>query len=278
MKPKNQLTQAINYFKHSFEYCEPVKYRSTCGFDYLIVQNKKQATGSIHINTYFDYLDFSYYKGTQGKLSTSQKLNVGSLIFFNDLIYSVKTQLSFNEAFNLYHYELIAYETYYKDFIITKEALKNEILSTDSSRFLLSLNYKIALIPAKMEPNNSINKFISFEILETKAYSIASIEYINKKPYVTQAKSDIVRFYGVNLTTQEAQDFINFITTQQDFGYAGFPTWQAYQDNFIKDFKIKANIKVLDVIINYNIITETETQEHIINSVEFNLINLLKGV
>lgn len=271
------LNQAVSQFETSFTYCTPKKYRSLQGFDYLICANKTQAQGSLHVNTYFDYLTFSYYKSNIGRLSTKYSLNIGDIVFYDNLTFAIKSKLLFNETMGLNHYELVSTNEFFSGFIITDNEIIEEILGCDSTRFLLGMNYVIPLIPARLEPPTSTQKFISFDIVETIAHSMPSVIIENETTMLSQAKSDLVQFIAINLNTKELQDFIHTLTNSETFGYAGMPSFKQSFDTFRQGFNIKANIQELSININYCINTLHEVKEQTIEEVNLNLINLTQG-
>lgn len=268
------LQQAITQFESIFYYCTPKKYRNKQGYDYLICANKTEAKGSIHVNNYFDYKTFGYYENNNARLSTQAELKLNDIIFYNNYTFAIKQKLLFNENMGLNHYELISASDFFKDFIITDNEIKNEIIGNNSTRFILNLNHDIALIPSKLEPQNSTKKFISFEIIETKAQSMPSVINENNNTYLSQAKSDLIQFNAINLNTKELQDFIHVITNNTDFGYYGMPCFKQNNDDFNQGFNIKANIQEMLININYCINTSFEIKEQLINEINLNLLNL----
>ena len=271
------LNQAVSQFETSFTYCTPKKYRSLQGFDYLICANKTQAQGSLHVNTYFDYLTFSYYKSNIGRLSTKYSLKIGDIVFYKNFVFAGKTKLLFNETMGLNHYELVSTNEFFSGFIITDNEIIEEILGCDSTRFLLGMNYVIPLIPARLEPPTSTQKFISFDIVETIAHSMPGVIVKDESTYLSQAKSDLVNFIAINLNTKELQDFIQAITNNETFGYAGMPSFKQSFDTFRQGFNIKANIQELSININYCIDTSYEVKQNLISKVNLDLFNITQG-
>lgn len=271
------LNQAVVQFESEFLYCKPKKYRSKQGYDYLICANKIKAQGSLHVNNYFDYFSFSYYEGNIGRLSTKTELKIGDIVFYKNFVFAVKTKLLFNETMGLHHYELISSSDFFTNFILTDTEIKGEILGSDSTRYILAMDYEIPIIPARLEPTKSTQKFIAFEIVESKAHSMPSVIIENETTMLSQAKSDLVQFIAINLNTKELQDFIHALTNSKTFGYSGMPSFKQSFDTFRQDFNIKANIHELSININYCINTPHEVKEQTIEEINLNLINLTQG-
>lgn len=270
------LNQAVKQFEVVCKYCTPKKYRSKSGYDYLICHDIKDMNASVHVNTYFEYTSFSYYSGNYGKLSTLTELSVGDIVFYKNLIFAVKNKLLFNETMGLNHYEIVACSEYFANFIVLDKQIENEILGSDCTRYLLELKSDIPLIPAKLEPQDSNQKFISFYIVDTIAHSMPNIQVVDGAHLLIQAKQDTVTFYAINLNTQELQDFIVLLTNNNLFGYAGMPAFKQSFDTFKQSFNIKANIHELTLHINYAIDVKATAKEHVIDKINFNLFNLTK--
>lgn len=273
MSRKALLNQAVSQFATNLQYCIPKRYRTKDNFEYLVYSEKIYFKGSIHFSSYFDYKDFGYFHGSHARLSTATNLTIGNIVFYKDMRYVISEQIAFNETMGIYHFTLENLQEYYDCLIVNELPQEFENLNTNSSFFILSLDYNIPIIPARFMPQEpNTKKYISFEVQGTKALSIP----YQDNNLLKQVKQDTIIFYAINLNAKELQDFLYFITHQNTFGYAGMPCFKISENTFIENINVRANIQECNIIINYNIATPFNDTEPLIEKVAININQILE--
>lgn len=273
MNRSSTLNQSVNQFAINLKYCKVNKIISKYGYEYLVKEQLIDFKGSLHYNKDYNYKEFATFENSKARLSTNIKLELGFLVFKDEVIFAVKEQIYYNDTMGVFHYLLTSINDYYSCMILDDFIQDFQSLNSNISFLLLDSNYHIPIIPNKLMPKENNKKFISFQINETKAHSNIYFE----KDKLRQAKSDNITFYAINLNTLELQQFILFLTNNKKFGYAGLPAFKSYNDDFEEDVAIKSNIQQLDIILNYNLsATEAEQTKKLIEKVEISINQILK--
>lgn len=235
---------------------KPSKIQDIYGYQYLLKGEPSQIRGSIHREKFLEDNPFGLYDGARFILSTKSVLNLGDLIEWEDKLWAIGEETSFNGVMNLHHYKIHSLYAYYQGFIIDSQEQSNRILGANSMRYLLKIKSDIPLIPSLFKPNK--NKYISVDIYSTQTLSMP---FKNKDNFIEQNKKDYVRFLAVGLNTNELQEFIfKFNDDLKDFGILKFPQWKE-ERRYNKEFDLKANIWSCELEINYNIITSNRLED-----------------
>ena len=268
------INNALKQFEIPLIYYKAVPYLAKSNKTYLLLGEPYEFKGSLETDGHFDKKSFGIVKGNNARLSCSIKLELGYVIKYNEKLFVVSYEIKVNKSFDTYHYNLLAVQDYYKNCVI--DSLDKEIsdIALNSSTLLLNLDYDIPIIPSALIPNDNINKYITFNILESKSESMPLKENEN----IFQYKKDMINFYAVNLSADECQEFLYFLVSCDRFGYRGIPYFTLANDAFVEYLNMQTSVYVCTFYINYllktNILKPLDNK--LISKVEFQL-NLLRG-
>lgn len=234
----------------------PQKIQDVYGYQYLLKGEPSQIRGSIHREKFLEDNPFGLYDSAKFILSTKEVLNIGDLIEWDNELWAIGEETSFNGVMDLHHYKIQALYDYYAEFIIDTREQANRILGANSMRYLLEIPSDIPLIPSLFKPNQE--KYISIDIYNTQTLSMP---YKNRDNFIEQSKKDYLRFLAIGLNTNELQEFIfKFNDDFKDFGILRFPQWRE-ERRYNKEFDIKSNIWSCEMEIQYNITTSNQLQD-----------------
>lgn len=226
------------------------------GYQYLVKGEPTLISGSIHKESFQEENVFGLYEGAKYILSTELDLPLGLIVEWENELWAISHETSFNKVMDLHHYVLHSLYGYYKEFIIDQDAQANRILGSNSMRYLLTMESEIPLIPSLFKP--TLEKYISIDIYTTQTLSLP---YRNADNFIEQNKRDYVRFLALGLDTNELQSFIfKFNEPFPMFGITNFPHWKE-EKRYTKEFDLKANLWSCDIEINYNITTTNKLED-----------------
>lgn len=243
----------------------PQKIKDIYGFQYLIKGEPKSIRGSLHVDTFLEENDFGTFDGRRATLSTDYQLSIGDLVNYQDQLYAVVLQKSYNNVMKLKHYELAPMYQYYSEFIIDSQEQSNRILGANSSRYLLSHDFGIPIFPSLFKPTG-ITKYLSLDIYSSQTRSEV---YKNDNLLLEQMKQDYLEIKAIGLDTNELQrvSFELQNMSNSDFALGKFPSWEQ-ENRYSKAFDVKANIQKMDLMVNYKLATtEHEESDKIIKKV-----------
>lgn len=258
MDAESLLAQAPQYFqnKGQINLYKPKKITDLNGFQYLVKGDPVVIEGAIHTERFLEENPFGNFGGASIVLSTHKESDIecGNLIEANGEFYAIAHQKPINDKTNEYDFICYSIYDYYKDFLIDDEAQANQILGTNSMRYILAMQSDIPLIPSFFAPPPNTSKYISVNIETSRGNAIT---YQNKDNYLQQYKTDSVVFLALNLNTNELMSFEMLLQRQKDFGFTTPPTWRE-ERRYNKEFDLKANLWRMDIVLNYNIISNQE--------------------
>lgn len=234
----------------------PKKIRDRYGYQYLLKGTPNKIRGSIHREWFLEQNNFALYDGKKIIFSTKETLTLGDLIEYDNEIYAIKEQTSFNKVMDLNHYICDSAYGYYSNFIIDDKTQAETIIGVDCSRHLLqfALDKNIPLISSRFAPTQE-----SYFAFDVRYSTLLTSTFLNNNLKVEQNKQDSVDIYAVNMNTNKAQEFLLELQgyISDDFGIGNFLSFSNV-DRYSKSFDIKSNILVANAIINYRIITTEE--------------------
>lgn len=255
MNPASLLAQARTEFKNQspIRTYSPQTKQDIYGFKYLIKGPSTIIQGAIHTEKFLEENAFGRFNGASIILSTSAKLNAGDLIEANDDLYAIAHQKPFNDRMQEYDYVCYSLYDYYKEFIIDLEEQSERILGSDSTRFILALDFgDIPIFPSMFSPNEP-------KYLKYSPYNSTPIEMprLDTQNCIAQTKQDQATLLAVGLDTEELQKVLFvLVKSAKDFGLGNIPAWKQ-EFRYNKEFDLKANIQKCDLMINYTITTTT---------------------
>lgn len=261
MNPSSLLAQARSEFKNlaSINAYKPQTKQDIYGFKYLIKGEPIQIQGAIHTEAFLEENAFGRFGGASIILSTSTKLNAGDLIETNNDLYAISHQKAYNDTMKEYDFVCYSIYDYYKDFVVDTEEQTKRILGSDSTRYILALDFgDIPIFPTMFAPNEP--KYLKYSPYNSIAFDMPQLNTADR--LILQTKQDHATLLAVGLDTNELQkvlfDLINF-SKLNTFGLGSTPSWKT-EFRYNKEFDLKANIHSCDLIINYTI-TNTTPQE-----------------
>ena len=213
----------------------PQKIKDIYGFQYLIKGEPTSIRGSFHAETFLEENTFGAYQNT---------------------LYAVENQRSYNNVMQLKHYELVSLYDYYSEFVVDTQKQTNRILGANSMRYFLAHNFGIPIFPSFFK--QTISKYLSVDIYASQTRSMV---YKNDSLLLEQIKKDYLELRAVGLDTNELQKVAFELQNManNDFALGKFPSWeQEYRYN--KAFDLKQNLQKMDLMVNYRLVT-TEEQE-----------------
>ena len=234
----------------------PQKIKDIYGFQYLIKGEPTSIRGSFHAETFLEENTFGAFEGKRTILSTNTQLNLGDLVSYQNTLYAVENQRSYNNVMQLKHYELVSLYDYYSEFVVDTQKQTNRILGANSMRYFLAHNFGIPIFPSFFKP--TISKYLSVDIYASQTRSMV---YKNDSLLLEQIKQDYLELGAVGLDTNELQKVAFELQNManNDFALGKFPSWeQEYRYN--KAFDLKQNLQKMDLMVNYRLVT-TEEQE-----------------
>lgn len=256
MNASQVLAKAPQYFQNigAINHYTPTKITDLYGYQYLLKGNPTQIKGAIHTETFLEENQFGRFGGKSIILSTQTQMNCGDLIEANGEFYAIAHQKPYNDKMKECDYVCYSIYDYYADFLIDDEAQTQQILGTNSMRYILAMDSDIPLIPSFFTPPTNTNKYISVSIATSRANSIT---YQNDDNLLQQYKTDSVVFLALNLNTNELMSFEMLLQKQSNFGFTTPPTWRE-ERRYNKEFDLKSNLWRMDIDLNYNIFSNQE--------------------
>lgn len=256
MNASQVLAKAPQYFQNigAINHYTPTKITDLYGYQYLLKGNPTQIKGAIHTETFLEGNQFGRFGGKSIILSTQTQMNCGDLIEANGEFYAIAHQKPYNDKMKECDYVCYSIYDYYADFLIDDEAQTQQILGTNSMRYILAMDSDIPLIPSFFTPPTNTNKYISVSIATSRANSIT---YQNDDNLLQQYKTDSVVFLALNLNTNELMSFEMLLQKQSNFGFTTPPTWRE-ERRYNKEFDLKSNLWRMDIDLNYNIFSNQE--------------------
>lgn len=271
MNVSQVLAKAPQYFQNIGEinHYTPTKITDLYGYQYLLKGNPTTIKGAIHTETFLEENVFGNFGGKSIILSTQTQMSCGDLIEANGEFYAISHQKPYNDKMKECDYVCYSIYDYYKDFLIDDESQANQILGTNSMRYILAIESNIPILPSRFAIPSNTPKYIKAEIISSYANAVT---YQNSNNVLEQYKTDLASFYAVGLNTNELMNFAYSLQSQSNLGITKLPNW--YQDTrYNKEFDLKANIHKMEIEFNYII---TGTQElnapHLIKKVLFNFL------
>lgn len=271
MNVSQVLAKAPQYFQNIGEinHYTPTKITDLYGYQYLLKGNPTQIKGAIHTETFLEENPFGNFGGKSIILSTQTKMSCGDLIEANGEFFAISHQKPYNDKMGECDYVCYSIYDYYKDFLIDDIDQANQILGTNSMRYILAINSDIPLLPSRFEIPADTQKYIKVEVIGSRANAIT---YQNKDNFLEQYKTDSVVFYAVGLNTNDLMNFAYSLQKQKKLGITKAPNWE--QDTrYTKEFDLKANLHKMDIDFNYSIMGNQELDApHLVRKVLFNFL------
>ena len=272
MNASQILAKAPQYFQNISEinHYTPTKITDLYGYQYLLKGNPTKIKGAIHTERFLEENDFGRFGGASIILSTQTQMTCGDLIEANGEFYAIAHQKPYNDKMKECDYVCYSIYDYYKDFLIDDQAQVNQILGTNSMRYILAMQSDIPLIPSFFTPPPKTSKYISVNIAVSRGNAIT---YQNQDNFLQQYKTDSVVFLAVGLNTNELMSFEMLLQKQSNLGFTTPPTWRE-ERRYNKEFDLKANIHRMDIDFNYNIISNQELNApHLLKKVFVNYLS-----
>lgn len=256
MNASQVLAKAPQYFQNIGEinHYTPTKITDLYGYQYLVKGTPTKIKGAIHTERFLEENPFGNFGGASIILSTQTQMSCGDLIEANGEFYAIAHQKPYNDKMKECDYVCYSIYDYYKDFLIDDETQANQILGTNSMRYILAMQSDIPLIPSFFAPPPNTSKYISVNIAVSRGNAIT---YQNQDNYLQQYKTDSVVFLALNLNTNDLMSFEMLLQKQTNLGFTTPPTWRE-ERRYNKEFDIKSNLWRMDIDFNYNIISNQE--------------------
>lgn len=257
MKPKELLAKAPKPYiekQIALNYYPTTSITDLYGYKYLLKGDPTSIIGSVHLESELEENSFGRFSASGIIVSTQQTLICGNLIEWGNALFAIKETKSLNTQMGLNHYVCTSLFDYYAGFLIDDADQANQILGTNSMRYILAMDSDIPLIPSFFAPPTNTNKYISVSITTSRANSIT---YQNDDNLLQQYKTDSVVFLALNLNTNELMSFEMLLQQQNDFGFTTPPTWRE-ERRYNKEFDLKSNLWRMDIDLNYNIFSNQE--------------------
>lgn len=251
MMPNSLISEAPKFFKTDDVKVYDVKtIFDNFGYKYLIKQQSKTITASVHFMQNFESNEFGRFNGTTIILSTMESLEIGSIVDIKNQLFAISHQRELNQKLNEFDFVCYSIYDYYNDFILEAPLQQDRILGANSMRFLLDTPLDIPIIPAMFSPKN--DKYLSLSIYATQT---RSTPYKNEDLYIEQQKKDFAELYAIGLDTNELQKVAyDLMFNPKGFALANFVSWEQVK-RYDSNFDLKANIWKSSLEINYTITT-----------------------
>lgn len=237
------------------------------GFSYVLVDRKENKVIN-NITIHFNKNREMYPTGQmdlgevviQTPVSLSDTFKTSPELFIlklsdSDDYFMVYSLIGYNKEMSQFDYRGEILQNKNKDFIVYDITnIKDNLINNSMPLWLLnSERLGLPIYPAYLSPLNLETKYLSVDITDTRALTIAELD--NKS--IGQWKEDNIRLYLMNATTEEQQDLAYKIQTlamehiDNIFGVNSTVGFKSVFDDRQRGFGIVSNKAISDIVINY---------------------------
>ena len=200
------LNASISEFRDNKNNCllyTTETYTTKSGYKYVIKKGKGESvSAAIHYNANLDVEDFiGRFESNDVTINTREKIELGSVLEYQGLLFSIVSQGNYNETMKQWHYQATGAVSFMQSqFFITSESQINEDIGFNSMQIWLSMSdaFGVPVLPSHYAVDSK-SKFILVDIQESQ-----SITPVVRTPDgIFQYRRDTVYFSFVNMTRTE---------------------------------------------------------------------------
>ena len=197
-------------------------------------------------------------KFADGEALTVKGTAIAPASVYEGFILGISKSGEYNEEAKTWHYSGEILLTRNSQFVVSSTPLEPmTAILTDSTVLWLGLELGVPVYPSFISGKNIRHPYISVKIEKSEPLGPPYQEVDNE---ISQYKKDTVKLYLVNATADQAQKILKTIWEAPEmvgtFGINNFPGWTTL-DHVQPGFGIKGNVRAMDIVVNYTLVTST---------------------